>query len=1438
MSFDLINTSNRGISIPRSPIDYRKEQEEVNRRREEARRKLEQQVFLDNYRKSIQDMYDSEKKAQSTKSKTEENRTKAEEIQEERKKAVAIRGKKPIMYGSLAKTPIHYRSNIEEATGLPISAGMMAPLGWMAAPSHAIGYTTKAQAMQSTKLQARGLGAAGTAYRASNLLNMGMSNLSASGYIAAMSGHYMPSFRGGATRMIGQTLSGGALTGSSALFGGIGATVLASLASSMMKVRKERKIHGIPVAANELVRKSSKFRFFRPLIDQLMMSGDIKPGEALTLQILGLIEQWVSPIPQYISSQLTKEEYKSKSAKFGVKTVSKGEKRSGLLDTLEYYLQKFTYKFNPLAQLGLLVSGKTVRGMLKNIEEIYKKQPTHKEAKERGVSYSSFQILHVSANSLMNRVKSYEAQILSILAGTYELSRLSSAELITIRRGAYGIADNDILKYRQGESVSSWLSKIYEYIPGIAAIGNVVKTGFKVFKFFKNFVSNTQGIADKLLGRFGSKYEDPYKILEELGLTKPIKQEATEYIAKGLPGALSSIFTSGERRLEVLQDIHELLEHSITGTTSERKFDAKTEHMIWDSLLGRYLSIEDYEKESKRRMSMIEQKMLPRNQWESLQMKLAEKLSKFGYNAIDDVRDKITETFMHIGQELDDEQRKREKIVVGGLKKEYDKSNVIGRRLTLIENVLEQTLSMHAQNAEAGITPEQYKFVPAGFNVEPGVERASDRPAEPSPQPRSIPQQSQSRPSCFNICTDSLKCIQPNESETEDNKQESNVYKEMVEAEAKAAERRKTNVDAMLMGYVPAIADKLEAVVKSVESSKPKKKKGMFSWLIDGAKNIFGKVFGSVGSVIATVTGALTAGLGSFLGTAGGGMFASVAGAGLVGISAAVVGYGIYKIVTDSIAGYKKDGITGLISGMFGPSSSIWGTMGKYAAIGGGIGLAIASLPGLVAGTTIGSAVGWLVDFVFREDPNTGKSLWDNTVDWFSSAIDQILQDPIIKKLTDYGSSKLGIPGAVMGFIAGNAISPIYHFFTDTDESGGASLWDKITDDISKVINTVSNDPIIKRAMTLGYTVLGIPGSVLGFISGCAISPIYHFLGGTDDSTGLKLFDSIVDKFTTIFNDMSDDPIVKKIMSFGTSMMGIPGTMMGFIAGNAISPIYHFFTDTTSGPSKIDVINTAIENITGIKGGLSGIWSFIRHTVLGPLEDIVSYFTSEDEKAKQSNALLKKQQQLDAEIVKRREELIKKSNLKRKLTMADKLQIDADLRAGRKPSIFTQETKATAKPIKTPAKPKAKSTITQSKRIESKKSAVQNQQSNTDHIDTINKMLKTTITTAGKQYDNLKQFINENTEIIKTLKESSQKEIDILLAKVEKLANNVSVVATPVSAPSVSYPTDSNPDSRDVVLEDPMIADIVDRLFATSIRGLRDDLVVFALGQPDMDIGI
>ena len=296
---------------------------------------------------------------------------------------------------------------------------------------------------------------------------------------------------------------------------------------------------------------------------------------------------------------------------------------SKFLDWMESKLSTVKSKYDPITQLSNFVFG-LFRGKLvlpkhetSRIADAYGYSSEKEMIKERsakfGMSTDQTRLLHTTSKSIVDMAPTYESKVLEILSASFDIQRLSAAELVTIRTGGFGLETNVL--YTKDKSVfSQLLSSIAEKLnpmnlPGINAIWNVTK-GLAKFAF-KTLPSMPEKMYD-LTGKasrkvrdvlFGSGYnelKDEEALRKEAGLEVSGKDRAEQFVYRGLPVLLSEVRSVLWSQLEVQQNMYEVLRRQLEIYGEfykyEEKFADQKQLLVWDANERRWLTVTSAQK--------------------------------------------------------------------------------------------------------------------------------------------------------------------------------------------------------------------------------------------------------------------------------------------------------------------------------------------------------------------------------------------------------------------------------------------------------------------------------------------------------------------------------------------------------------------------------------------------------------------------------------------------------------------------------------------------------------------------------------------------------------------------------------------------------------------------------------------------------------------------
>lgn len=444
---------------------------------------------------------------------------------------------------------------------------------------------------------------------------------------------------------------------------GIFLPVIASIFSNIVKANRLGKINVTKPKIDAVQKQYSGSPSLTPFIQRMISRGELSGPDQIKIQLLSLIESHSSLIaPIYEEMDIIHQErVKGHNNATEEYTSIVGEKKYNIvdrkMDSIEYLLQSATNKYNPFVQLmNLLVLRKTPKQIQQELDENYKEVSSKKiieKEKERaqnlGITKTQSQLLKTSAQNVLASGNTYEAKMILLQAGIYDITRFVLSELITVRKFGTGSETNinyaDPEKDRRG-----FFRKIGDFITGLP----VISAGWNITK---GIINSGKNIMD-FVGSIPDKYNEYYKktILNnidkdtfkkqfniEMGNNKSLQEKSTEYISSALPSILEDIrFQNKEqtilqtRQVDILEDLY----RAITG--QEKEYDnnvynenfLKNKNRVYDYKSKRYVYAEDYDRDIKYRKEIAKQKLL--EDWSTTPMDLygsaRRALSKFNFD--------------------------------------------------------------------------------------------------------------------------------------------------------------------------------------------------------------------------------------------------------------------------------------------------------------------------------------------------------------------------------------------------------------------------------------------------------------------------------------------------------------------------------------------------------------------------------------------------------------------------------------------------------------------------------------------------------------------------------------------------------------------------------------------------------------------------------------
>lgn len=410
----------------------------------------------------------------------------------------------------------------------------------------------------------------------------------------------------------------GALGGANSLIGGLGMMspmmgfAALKMLTAVLKIRKLNQIRSKQQASGVLERKFSVSSSLDGYINSLISSKQLSPADQIQIQLLKWIEGHTSVLPQMLSEIDYKSQQKTKGIKFSSGEYNKhalGEdNRSGLdkiFDKTEHGLARITAKYDPITQLSNFIFGhKLPNSVLKDIDSAYGSNSLQASAKDNakflGLNYSMANLMTLTSRQLVDMGDSYEAKMMNLTRASFDVSRLATSELTTIRRVAFGIPTTSYVKSEKESGIFKdmldgirRMGKGLLNIPGVNAAYNMAKLPFtigaKVGKFSNKVLQGLGSLGTGSLFANGreSLASPLFKLSEEdlerkAGTFKDINKKAQEFMAYGMPERLADL----QYTLENIYSVESNMLYAQTGV----KHKAKGHKLVWNQTVGKYLT--------------------------------------------------------------------------------------------------------------------------------------------------------------------------------------------------------------------------------------------------------------------------------------------------------------------------------------------------------------------------------------------------------------------------------------------------------------------------------------------------------------------------------------------------------------------------------------------------------------------------------------------------------------------------------------------------------------------------------------------------------------------------------------------------------------------------------------------------------------------------------
>ncbi len=633
MSFDEMN---------KLPNKYQKTDKELMddiERIKNIKRSKQVQKALDMVRENQYNMDDRLISEQKDEQKDEQKWKNSTGFERDLKRLQQIKNNKLVSYGQLAGKPLAYHD-----------LGMLSQAFGMAAlPGHAIGFQQRQLRAQEAKQQSKQLGIAGKAFRTSQMLNTALAAGSSASYLgAALGGYKIPSIRSAMTTGIGKGLgfsgekfmtgtsaaSAGTNTASTiasagtgqgilssvassmspAMLAGMAAPIALSIATSMWKGSKQKRLRGEPPIVSDIIQKYSRTKGIMQQTTMLLRSGQVKPGEALMIQVSKITADNTGALLAMYEIMETESQSKEKDAVTAIDDVydSTLDKSwiENLFDSTETRFNKFMMAYNPLAQLGAMIGGKTPLQAIREIGNEPDQKDVNITAKEYGISTSRVRYLNMDSGQLSMRATTYPGKELAISSGIYDINRFMLQELMLIRKYGHHLDDQGLDTESGVESTwdltKQWFSDLSQSIPMLSAGLNLTKLaikgitgGFNIIDTMKTkFIDMKEKSIELSMGDYK---EDKFskltnEIMKQIGFFKDDEQLA-----------LDSTIKMPEIALLQLAAIKRIGEDVVLSLTGQTKIHTD---LVWDPVGGTYIPKNEIKKIRYERSKTIEQVLL------------------------------------------------------------------------------------------------------------------------------------------------------------------------------------------------------------------------------------------------------------------------------------------------------------------------------------------------------------------------------------------------------------------------------------------------------------------------------------------------------------------------------------------------------------------------------------------------------------------------------------------------------------------------------------------------------------------------------------------------------------------------------------------------------------------------------------------------------------
>jgi len=493
------------------------------------------------------------------------------------------------------------------------------------------------------------LGKTGTASSALSTLSMANRSLAVPRVLSMMYGGGMPTSLQGsmgmydvgrpmaktAASMAGVNLPGAMTSGFGGMATGMAPMIAAQMGLGMMKARKMAKITAQRSSGGA---EEAKFSFSSSLDAQISMlasRGQLQPGDQIQIQIMKWIEAHTSVLPEMWADQKYLREEKEKGVTGMGTAYSKattGMTDDGVISkavgSAEGFMSRTVAKYDIFGQLfNFLSTGKLPKDFQEELEAAYASGSDRKDwkktAKERGLGIAQSRLLDLTSQQIIDMAPSYEVKMLNILGASFDIQRLSASELLSIRKGGFGIPDTAV---KTDDYERSAIGKVWDVlkspvdmltnIPGVNALFNMLKLPFSIGGKVRGAAKGVWGAARNfMLGGEETQelLSDEEALRKKAGIYKSPQEMANEFMGRGLPDIMEEMRSVGWRQIQELTNIYgvlHVLTQQMTGIThkrDERTFGKQVKKGVWSYTAGKYLDergLQDQHQQDRERMEL------------------------------------------------------------------------------------------------------------------------------------------------------------------------------------------------------------------------------------------------------------------------------------------------------------------------------------------------------------------------------------------------------------------------------------------------------------------------------------------------------------------------------------------------------------------------------------------------------------------------------------------------------------------------------------------------------------------------------------------------------------------------------------------------------------------------------------------------------------------